>query len=154
MTRTMELKEAQAPYLTAFDAAIQSGETVILERDGQPVAVLMPIKAYKALQDRSTILPLSASSQEHLARDRGAYLRLKDELLETHRGYYVGFKDGQLVDSDPDWSTLVERMYARFGYVPIYVKKVEAEEQVYLGRDVLNRFRLLLDGPALAFEVT
>lgn len=111
MARTLELKESQTSYVTALDTAIQSGETVILERDGQPVAVLMPIEEYTALQARPARPTPSLDPQgPSLARDRVAYLQLKDALLKTHPGQYVGFKDGEFVDSDPDWSTLVERM--------------------------------------------
>ena len=132
MTRKLELKESQSSYLTALDAVVGSGETVILEQDGQPVAVLLPIEVYRALQDRPAPFgSLSDPDRQGLELDRAAYLRLRDELLKTYRGQYVGFKDGKFVDSDPDGSALMQRMYDRFGYVPIYVKKVEEQERVY-----------------------
>ncbi len=130
MARTLELKESQTLYLTALDTAIHEGETIILKRGGQSVAVLMSIEAYEALQARP-IAPPPDPREYDLEKDRAAFLRLKDELFRTHPGQYVGFRDGEFIDSDSDWTTLVERIYERFGYVPICVKKVEAQEPIY-----------------------
>jgi hypothetical protein len=105
----------------------------------------------RTLQARSATPTLPTDPhRQALEQDRAAYLRLKDELLKTHRGQYVGFKDGEFVGSDLDWSTLVERMYDRFGYVPIYVKKVEAQERVCR----VSGPRRVCCGPALTFDLT
>lgn len=42
MPRTVILKEAQAPYILSLEEATLSQETVILEREGRPVAVVVP----------------------------------------------------------------------------------------------------------------
>lgn len=50
-----------------------------------------------------------------------AFLRLLPALLTTHLGKYVAFHHGQMVDCDASDIALVQRVHARFGYVPIYV---------------------------------
>jgi hypothetical protein len=44
------LRESQAPYTLFVDDETLSHETVILERDGQPVAALLPITEYEAFR--------------------------------------------------------------------------------------------------------
>ena len=48
MPRTVILKEAQAPYILSLEEATLSQETVILEREGRPVAVVVPFGEYEA----------------------------------------------------------------------------------------------------------
>ena len=48
MPRTVVLKEAQAPYILSLDEAALGRETVILEREGQPVAAVVPFADYEA----------------------------------------------------------------------------------------------------------
>jgi len=47
MPRTVVLKEAQAPYNLALDEATLGQETVILEREGRPVAAVVPFSEYE-----------------------------------------------------------------------------------------------------------
>src|ERR1700676_3672857 len=49
------------------------------------------------------------------------FLRLMPQLLVTHRGQYVAIHEGQVVDSDTNDIALIQRVHARFGYVPIHV---------------------------------
>jgi len=48
MPRTVVLKEAQAPYNLTLDEATLGQETVILEREGRPVAAVVPFAKYEA----------------------------------------------------------------------------------------------------------
>ena len=48
MTRTVILKETQAPYNLALDDTALGQETLILERAGRPVAAVVPFVEYKA----------------------------------------------------------------------------------------------------------
>lgn len=126
------LREAQGPYKLAIDDETLAHEPVVLERDGEPVAVIVPMAEYEALRAQ-----IEGRQQEEerlpatLVRDRAAFMAMKEQLLESHRSQYVAFKDGQFVDADPDDRALVKRLYDRFGVVPLYVKKVEEQERVY-----------------------
>ena len=48
MPRTVVLKEAQSPYTLSLGEATLGQETVILEREGRPVAVVVPFAEYEA----------------------------------------------------------------------------------------------------------
>ncbi len=104
-------------------------EPVILERDGQAVAAIIPIADYEAFcvwresQERERHW---RENQEAFERERRAYDRLEKSLLEKYKGLYVAIRDGQVVDSDADEMTLVQRVYERFGYGPMYVRQVGA----------------------------
>src|SRR5947208_10825240 len=58
--------------------------------------------------------------------ERRAFLRLRPSLLRSHRGSYVAIHQSKVVDSAKDKVALGLRVYARFGYVPIYVGQVLA----------------------------
>ena len=129
--KKMALREAQGVYELTIDDEALAHEKIVLERDGEPVAVVVPIGEYEALRDRPGVRQEAEPEPATLASNRAAFLAMKDQLLESHLGQYVAFKDGELVDADPDDCALVRRLYDRFGVVPLYVKKVEAEERVY-----------------------
>lgn len=44
------LRESAAPYTLAIDDETMAHEPVILERDGRPVAVIVPLAEYKAFR--------------------------------------------------------------------------------------------------------
>ena len=52
--KTLTLKESQAPYNVALDESLLAGEVVILEKDGQPVAALVPLVEYEAFHLMNT----------------------------------------------------------------------------------------------------
>ena len=59
-----------------------------------------------------------------LEKERAAFVRLKDQLLRTHRGKFVAILNGEVVDVDEDDRILTRRVYAEYGYVPIYIDRV------------------------------
>jgi hypothetical protein len=58
------------------------------------------------------------------ACERQAFWAMHAQLLPMYEGKYVAVLDGQVVDSDIDERALVQRVYQRFGYQPIYVQLV------------------------------
>jgi hypothetical protein len=44
-------------------------------------------------------------------------------LLSIHEGEYVAVLEGRVVDSDADERTLMQRVYQKFGYQPMYVQR-------------------------------
>ena len=59
-----------------------------------------------------------------LEKERAAFVRLKNQLLRTHRGKFVAILNGEVVDVDEDDRILTRRVYAEYGYVPIYIDRV------------------------------
>ena len=68
-------------------------------------------------------------------------MRLRESLLKTHKNQYVAVHQGKVVDSGGGEIALGLRVYAKFGYVPIYVGRVSAEPQpvVQIPTPRLNR---------------
>jgi hypothetical protein len=60
-------------------------------------------------------------------REYRAFLRMLPELLPEYGGKFVAIHDGRVVDSDADDITLVRRVHARVGYVPIHVGLVSEQ---------------------------
>jgi len=65
-------------------------------------------------------------------RERLAFLRIKDSLLDNpkFRGKFVAIYKGNIVGQDEDNRKLARRVYSRYGYVPIYIDKIERERRV------------------------
>jgi hypothetical protein len=67
-------------------------------------------------------------------RERIAFLRLKPELLKTHRGEYVAVHEGQVVDHGSDDVALALRFFAKYGNTPVHIGLVtefpEATERI------------------------
>jgi antitoxin (DNA-binding transcriptional repressor) of toxin-antitoxin stability system len=61
--KTLTLKENQVIYETSVETSLRAGEVIILERDGRPVAALMPIEEYEEYQAwRQQAHPTSVAS--------------------------------------------------------------------------------------------
>jgi len=56
-----------------------------------------------------------------------AFVRFRPSLLRAHRNKYVAVHQGKVVDSGEDKVALGLRVYAKFGYVPIYVGHVSTK---------------------------
>lgn len=61
-----------------------------------------------------------------------AFRKMKPELLreEKYRGRFVAIHGGEVVDVDDDHRILATRVYMRYGYVPIYMDRVEEPERI------------------------
>lgn len=131
MTKTISLKETRTTYSLSLDETQLGQEPVIIEREGQPLAAIIPIEKYRefvAWQESRTERHRQLSA---LQKEREAFHQLRDQLLKTHRGQFVAVLDGQVVDSDADNCELARRVYNKFGYVPIYIQRVEEKPTVY-----------------------
>ena len=132
--RRVILKEAQAPYTLAIEEEALSREPFILERDGEPVAAVIPITEYQAYRAWREARGREKKQQEDLEafeRDQQAFESLKPELLRTHRGQWVAIYRGEVVEAGQDRSQVLDGVYDRLGYVPVYVQQVEERPRVY-----------------------
>jgi hypothetical protein len=65
-------------------------------------------------------------------RERDAFMKMKEDLLrdERYRGKFVAVYGGNPVDSDENNRELAKRVYKKYGYIPIYIDKVEKKEEI------------------------
>jgi hypothetical protein len=132
--RRVILKEPHAPYTLAIEEEVLTQEPFILERDGEPVAAVIPIseyQAFRAWQEARDREEQRRKDLEAFEREREAFERLKPELLRTHRGQWVAVYQEKVVEAGQDRSQVLDSVYDRFGYVPVYVQKVEEQPRVY-----------------------
>jgi len=66
-----------------------------------------------------------------LEEERSAFLKVRDRLIRDarYRGKYIAVFGGKVVDCDEDKARLAERVYRKYGYIPIYIDKVAPEEE-------------------------
>jgi hypothetical protein len=128
------LRESHAPYTVTIGDEALSHEPLILERDGEPVAAVVPMAEYEAFcawRDAEERARRRRPDLEAFERERQAFERLKPELLRTHRGQWVAIYQGEMVEAGHDRSLVMDRVFGRLGYVQLYVQKVEEQPQVY-----------------------
>ena len=123
------LKEVSAPYTVSAEDESIGRETVIVHRDGKPVAVVLPFEEYEELLARQ---PAASPVVEPLfERERSAFQRLLLELLTTHRGEWVAIVDGQQVEFGPDFSSVIVPVRQRFGQRPVYIHEISEQAHTY-----------------------
>jgi hypothetical protein len=134
------LKETQAPYEVALD---DTSEVVILERDGEAVAAIVPIAEYQAFQSwRQAELRRQTQSEEEAAieREHAAFEKMLPELLQKYEGRVVAIYQGEVVAVGDDEAVVWKQTRQRLGPLPIYVQTVEALPRVvdFPGVEVLH----------------
>jgi len=126
------LRESQAPYTVTLDDELLHNEVTLVEQNGTPVAVLLAIKLYdtfRAWQQRE-----QASARPRVtafAQERATFERLLPHLLQEHPGKVVAIYQGKIVEIGEEIGATLEKVYARYGYVPCYVGRVEAPPRIY-----------------------
>jgi len=65
-----------------------------------------------------------SEAEAKFACERQAFWAMHVQLMSMYEGKYVAVLNGQVVDSDIDERALVQRVYQKFGYKPIYVPLV------------------------------
>jgi hypothetical protein len=66
-------------------------------------------------------------AEAQFAYERQAFWAMHAQLLSMYEGKYVAVLNGQVVDSDVDERALVQRVYQKFGYQPMYVQWVTSD---------------------------
>lgn len=129
MAKTITLREAQAAYAAALEQVKSTGEPLVVEQDGQPSVVVIPYAEYQQLVARREGERKQTEQDEGFEREYAAFLRLKSELLKTHRGLFVAVHNGQVVDSDTDNLELAKRIYAK-QWSPVCIDLVNEEPRI------------------------
>ena len=124
--RRVALEESRAPYTLTLGEEALSEEPVILERDGEAVAAVIPMAEYEAFRAWRE----AAQRETGFEQDLETFERLKPELLRTHRGQWAAVYRGEVIEIGPDRSQVLDRVYSKQGYVQVYVQQVEEKPKV------------------------
>lgn len=66
-----------------------------------------------------------------LEEQRGIFMRNLEALLETgYENKFVAVFRERIVDSDENKGKLAKRVYGKYGYVPIYIGKVQRKRRI------------------------
>lgn len=126
------LKEVNAPYTVRPDDEALGRETVIIRRNGEPIAAVVPYAEYQALLAlRPAPDSLAAESDPEFERNRAAFERLLPELLREHRGEWVAIVDERPVQFGPDFQSVIATVRERFGGRSVYIRPISEAPRVY-----------------------
>jgi len=126
------LREVNAPYTVNSEDEAIGRDTIIIRRNGEPVAVVVPYAEYVELLARPSAQPSEpVSGDPDFERERAAFRRLLPELLKAHRGEWVAIVNEQAVEFGPDFGSVILRVRERFGQRPVYVQEILEKPRVY-----------------------
>ena len=134
MERRVSLGESQAPYSLAVEEEMLGQEPFVLERNGKAIAAVVPMAeylAFRAWREQRDPPGIRDRNLDEFYRERDAFERLKPKLLRTHLGQWVAVYRQELVAAGHEQSQVLENVYARFGYVPVYVQHVQVTPPLY-----------------------
>ena len=132
--KKLTLKESHAPYEVSLDDVLLTNEVVILEKDGQPVAALVPITEYTAFQawrEEERRRQAHQAEETAIEREHAAFERMLPELLKQYAGRVVAIYNGQVIDVGDDKMEVWERASQQLNGAPVYVQIVEYPPKVY-----------------------
>ena len=134
--KKLSLKETHAPYIITLDDETLLQETMLVNQDGAPLGMLIPMKEYAEYQGwratRSGEHPTHIT-QPPIEHDRQVFDRIRPELLQQYQGRVVAIYQGKVVQVSDEGETLADfavRIYKRIGYLPIYFQAVEERPSV------------------------
>jgi len=122
---THTFKEVSVPYLVNAEDEAVGRDTILIRRNGEPVAVVIPFAEYQALMAQP--LPGDVGFEQ----ERAAFQRLLPELFQAHRGEWVAIVDGQPVEFGQDFSSVIVPVRQRFGQRPVYVHEISEQTRTY-----------------------
>ena len=123
------VKEVSTPYTVNPEDEAIGRDTVIIRRNGAPLAVILPYTEYEELLARQW--PQPSSSDLRFEHERAAFQRLLPGLLETHRGEWVAIVDEQPVEFGPNFESVIVPVRQRFGQRPVYVHEILGQPRIY-----------------------
>ena len=131
---TIQLREAKAPYtVTIADKNLQK-EALLVEPNGQPIAVLVPIHeytAFQAWQKSQASMPIEDTVKVAFMKERAAFEKMLPQFLHTYPGKVIAIYQGQVVEVGDDIGETANKVYDRFGYVPCYVQRIALKPKIY-----------------------
>lgn len=128
------LKETQAPYRVALPDALLMGEVVILEKNGQSVAAVIPMAEYDAFQAWRAAEARKQQVEEEetaIAREHQAFQQMQPALLQEYAGRVVAIYQGEVIAVGDERMEVWQRARQQTNGAPIYVQTVNYPTKVY-----------------------
>ncbi|WXG39452.1 MAG: DUF5678 domain-containing protein [Candidatus Freyarchaeum deiterrae] len=73
------------------------------------------------------------TSLQNIEKERLAFEKMQETgLLNKYKGKYVAILNEKVIDSDEDKIRLAKRVYTKYGYLPIYMDKVNGKKPARL----------------------
>ncbi len=130
--QTIALHETHYPYTVTVDEQSLQNDGSVLEQNGQPLAVLLPIAEYEAYRTWQRRQPRRhQASHTAFAQERAAFERMLPQLVQAYPHRVVAVYQGKVVEVGDDVGETLASVHARYGYVVCYVGRVELSGRVY-----------------------
>jgi hypothetical protein len=80
---------------------------------------------------QSYAIKVSPALDQTFEANKNSFLKLKENLLQDKNflDKFIVIKNGEMIDSDFDRSVLAERVYTKYGYIPIFIGKIMKENK-------------------------
>ena len=141
MTR-QTLREVNAPYTVDPDDESVGRETIIIRKNGEPVAAIVPYAEY---QEWLALKPQLASVRQpseppvyaplpvdpEFEKQWAAFQRLRPELLQKYPSQWVAIVNEQVGAVGPNFDAVAEAVYTKYGNVPRCIGQVREQQRVY-----------------------
>jgi len=88
-------REVSAPYIVNPEDESVGRETILIRRNGELIAAVLPYAEYEGLLALKKSRDAAVFQQGH-----DDYIRLHAELLKTYKGDWVAMLEGKVVDRD------------------------------------------------------
>jgi len=128
------LKESHVPYNAVLEQPPRSGEVMILEKNGQPVAAVVSMIDFAAFQQwreaeaRRQQRQIEADAIEH---EHAAFQQMLPELLRQYQGRVVAIHHGKVIAVGDERIEVWQQARQQTGGVPVYVQTVEFPPRTY-----------------------
>jgi hypothetical protein len=134
-----EVQATSTHYRVEVEQTLLAQEPAILEQDGRPVAILLPMTEYEAFRtwritstaQAQTALPRTASSHTALSpeleKEVLAFEQLKPQLFAQYPGRVVAIYQERLVAVGDNRLDVLDQVWDQFGEVSCYVENVAAD---------------------------
>lgn len=127
--KTITLKVTSTHYLLEVDRASVGQEPILLQADGEPVAVWVSPADYDAFQtwQAAQQTPSAPPVPAEFEREVAAFEQLKPLLQEQYGGRVVAIHQGQVVAVGSDKMAVLDSVLETLGPVPCYIEWVEPD---------------------------
>lgn len=132
--KRLVLKESKAVYSVQIDDTAFADEVVLLEKEGQPVAAVLPISEYRAYQlwrDAENRTQSRQTKEAEIEREHAAFAKMLPELIKQYSGQVVAIYNGKVVATGSEKMDVWEQARLKIGKQTIYVQKVAKAPTIY-----------------------